>query len=302
MKLFVVTLAALLAVISASPRTGPFKVSVEKIETNLSPRVRRAALSLDEYRQEQLVDHNNYRDVHDASPLSLDANLNAEAQAYAEHLAQLGSMTHCTRAKRQLNQAGIGCDEGIHGNGENLAWSSSQTTDLNTATKMWYDEVCLYDFGNHGFSMETGHFTQVVWRPATLLGIGRASGSSGTFVVARYNVQQGMSFATNVGDKPASLDDDCGTAGTDEPEEPVAPVEVSALADARKDVCTNLGYPYPDHTPYPDQFGYNSCWLVCGNPASQYSFYIFPTYFFSDVIDCKKSDGSFGVCSGEVCN
>jgi hypothetical protein len=37
---------------------------------------------------------------------------------------------------------------------------------------MWYGEVQQYAFPDGGFSMETGHFTQVVWRQTTQLGCG----------------------------------------------------------------------------------------------------------------------------------
>ena len=37
---------------------------------------------------------------------------------------------------------------------------------------MWYGEVKQYAFPDGGFSMETGHFTQVVWRGTTQLGCG----------------------------------------------------------------------------------------------------------------------------------
>ncbi len=47
-----------------------------------------------------------------------------------------------------------------------------------------------YEFDTGAFTSSTGHFTQVVWKTSTELGIGRASskkdGMFCTFVVARY--------------------------------------------------------------------------------------------------------------------
>ena len=39
---------------------------------------------------------------------------------------------------------------------------------------MWYDEVKRYSFASGGFSMKTGHFTQLVWRGTREVGCGVA--------------------------------------------------------------------------------------------------------------------------------
>ena len=55
-----------------------------------------------------------------------------------------------------------------------------------------YNEITEYNFEQPGFSSTTGHFTQVVWKGSTRLGIGKATGyvdGFGTceFVVGRYS-------------------------------------------------------------------------------------------------------------------
>ena len=67
-----------------------------------------------------------------------------------------------------------------------------------------YKEVCKYNFNSPGYSSGTGHFTQVVWKGSTTLGMGKATDSSGrcTYVVARYrpagNVNTALHFKNNV--------------------------------------------------------------------------------------------------------
>ena len=69
-----------------------------------------------------------------------------------------------------------------------------------------YNEVCSpgYDFTSPSFSGGTGHFTQVVWKGSTVLGIGRAEGTirgmKCAYTVARYRPAGNMmgAFAQNV--------------------------------------------------------------------------------------------------------
>lgn len=52
---------------------------------------------------------------------------------------------------------------------------------------MWYDEVQKYDYNKPGFSAETGHFTQVVWKNSNKLGFGYANVNGYTASVALYS-------------------------------------------------------------------------------------------------------------------
>lgn len=51
---------------------------------------------------------------------------------------------------------------------------------------MWYNEVSSYNYNSPGFSMATGHFTQVVWNASTKLGMGLSVGAKGTYCVGQY--------------------------------------------------------------------------------------------------------------------
>lgn len=72
--------------------------------------------------------------------------------------------------------------------GENIYWASGKTVNGQTPVQAWYDEVKDYKFSkNSGFSSNTGHFTQVVWKSSEKMGVGIANVQNQTFVVANYD-------------------------------------------------------------------------------------------------------------------
>ena len=93
--------------------------------------------------------HNAHRANHCAPPLAWDENLVASAQAWADR---------CVFEHEQ----GTGV-------GENLFAAVGNASPA-AAVDGWYNEVTAYDFSAPGFSAETGHFTQVVWRNTTAVG------------------------------------------------------------------------------------------------------------------------------------
>ncbi len=102
--------------------------------------------------------HNRVRAKHCAGPLAWSAKLAQVAQQWANTLRDKGCM--------------FGHSGGSYG--ENLAAGTTGTLDAEAVVKMWYDEVAQYKFPDGGFSMQTGHFTQVVWRGTTQVGCGRS--------------------------------------------------------------------------------------------------------------------------------
>ncbi|XP_049819265.1 Golgi-associated plant pathogenesis-related protein 1-like [Aethina tumida] len=54
------------------------------------------------------------------------------------------------------------------------------------AVDTWYDEINRYNFNRYGFSKNTGHFTQVVWRGSQELGVGIARAGNKTYVCNYY--------------------------------------------------------------------------------------------------------------------
>jgi uncharacterized protein YkwD len=92
--------------------------------------------------------HNKYRTKHHAPPLKWDETLANYAQKWSN-----------------------GCvfehSQGQYG--ENLGLGYPNWTSVVDA---WYGEVKDYNYNKPGFSMDTGHFTQVVWKGTTKIGCG----------------------------------------------------------------------------------------------------------------------------------
>jgi hypothetical protein len=141
---------------------------------------------LTRFQRDGLKRHNYYRKHHQVGPMYLTAKLNEYSQKYAETLAQKNVMQHSTHD--QL--------EKIYGDwtGENLYtyWTSVSNLTLTGADAVdsWYSEIFDYDFKKcdtkNGKAI--GHFTQLVWKGSTQLGIGVAKNKqNNVYVVANYH-------------------------------------------------------------------------------------------------------------------
>ena len=120
-----------------------------------------------------LVDaHNAQRAKHCAGPLAWSPRLAQAAQQWADALKAQG----CKFGHKPRNAFG-----------ENLAAGTSGTLDGRAVADMWYDEVKLYKWPDGGFSMETGHFTQVIWRETTQIGCGVATCNGMDIYVCEYD-------------------------------------------------------------------------------------------------------------------
>ena len=134
---------------------------------------RLADLDLESLRNAILTRHNFYRKQHQVGDLVRNTDIDAISQDYSEKLAASGQFQH---SGNKFNGNALG---------ENLYKSYGMAVDGVGAVDMWYNEVKDYDFNNQGFSMGTGHFTQVVWKGSKNLGCGIACGS-GCVVTCNY--------------------------------------------------------------------------------------------------------------------
>jgi len=129
------------------------------------------------FKQEGLDKHNAYRKLHNVGSLKWDDRCAKHAQSYAEELARTNKFGHSNEAEF----------------GENLytSWSSAGSQiSAAAAVESWYNEI--KDFREYGAErpsnfQNVGHFTQVVWKGSTHVGMGAAVGSNGrVLVVANY--------------------------------------------------------------------------------------------------------------------
>lgn len=123
--------------------------------------------------------HNTYRARHCVPPMKWSAALADSARVWARK---------CTFSHEGTGQ------------GENLAWGTALSG--KSAVDLWYGEISKYNFAAPGFSMTTGHFTQVVWRSSQRLGCVVAVCGGQNFWVCRYspvgNSSNAGQFAQNV--------------------------------------------------------------------------------------------------------
>ncbi|KAG7240061.1 hypothetical protein INR49_028064 [Caranx melampygus] len=133
------------------------------------------------FQKEFLETHNAYRAKHNTPPLKLNSELTATAQAWANHLLATGTLAHSNT-----------------NDGENVFTmysSSSIKLTGKEAVDSWYNEIKDYNWGQPGFSGRTGHFTQVVWKDSTQLGVGMATDGKKAFVVGQYRPAGNMNMA-----------------------------------------------------------------------------------------------------------
>ena len=144
-----------------------------------------ANLNLKRMRELELEEHNRLRSLHGAPPLILNNELNQMAQNYAQVLAQKDVLEH-SKNRSLSGKPGAWV-------GENLYYYSAYPVceyKCGSMSRSWYDEIKDYDFQN-GKSKNggvVGHFTQVLWKDSTQLGIGVAKSSKNSvYVVGNYH-------------------------------------------------------------------------------------------------------------------
>ncbi|XP_076665297.1 uncharacterized protein LOC143367403 isoform X1 [Andrena cerasifolii] len=173
---------------SASPDSARYSSTpITKTDTR-KPSVRRSGPPK-EFVNVCLETHNFYRARHGVPPLRLSKQLCKTSQDWANILATRGRLEH---------RANIDYGENLY-----CMWSSNPKSIVSgdEPVNEWYAEEAQHQYGKEPTTLKTGHFTQVVWKDSTELGVGMARNRNGeVYVVCNYNPAGNFlgSFTENV--------------------------------------------------------------------------------------------------------
>ncbi|XP_053601616.1 uncharacterized protein LOC128670180 isoform X1 [Plodia interpunctella] len=158
----------------ASPNQRNSKNFTERA-TDLVNKFKSASISGDQFEEECLTAHNDYRRKHGVPPLKLNKKLCKYAEEWAKTLTKSGKMQHR--------------DQDEYGENIFYAWSSDPNFVVSGKDPVdkWYSEIKDHKFGKEPTNLGTGHFTQVVWEDTQEVGVGIARSKEGqVYVVANY--------------------------------------------------------------------------------------------------------------------
>lgn len=126
---------------------------------------------------ESLAFHNLSRQEVGVSPLSWSSELSSYAQEWADYLANNGCQLLHRPKKMNSSQYG-----------ENIYMGYGNVNPALDASKGWYSEIEEYRNTGSTYFYATGHYTQMVWRNTTKIGMGVARCPDGAYiVVANYD-------------------------------------------------------------------------------------------------------------------
>jgi len=118
-------------------------------------------------RRDALAKHNKYRARHGVPNLSWSNEIERNAQEWADKCV----FKHGNRNERK-------------GWGENLGIGYQS---MNEFIDGLYSEINNYNYNNPGFAMDTGHFTQIVWKGTKRLGCALGRGCDSKLWVCQYD-------------------------------------------------------------------------------------------------------------------
>ncbi|KPM45259.1 hypothetical protein AK830_g1268 [Neonectria ditissima] len=158
--------------VSTTKKATSTKTTAVAVKTTAAEVSTDSSLTTDQ--QAALDAHNAARSAVGNPDLVWDATLASGAQEWATHLVSLGTLEH----------------SGADGLGENLYMQYGTDSPYANAVAAFVEEKSSYNGETISESnyMTFGHYTQVIWKSTTKVGMAIASGTNGkTYVVARYS-------------------------------------------------------------------------------------------------------------------
>jgi pathogenesis-related protein 1 len=121
--------------------------------------------------------HNKVRADVGSPPIQWSAELAAYAQEWANHLIAKCKLDHRPNSGPWAQKYG-----------ENIFWGGGEEYTVLHACESWYSEIEKYQYGPLGASwFKTGHYTQMVWKSTTHLGMAKVVCKDGAIlIVANY--------------------------------------------------------------------------------------------------------------------
>ena len=127
-----------------------------------------------------LASHNAERANVGAPPMNWNASLAADAQVWADHLAQTGRFEHSPQPPRE------------HAVGENLWMGTAHAYSFEEMVGGWIDERKDFVDGifpnvsRTGNWEDVGHYTQLIWADTQEVGCALSSNGADEYLVCRY--------------------------------------------------------------------------------------------------------------------
>ncbi|CAG7714315.1 unnamed protein product [Allacma fusca] len=156
---------------SNNVKSTPTALTTEAAKENQKNAPRAKVLADKAFLDDCLNSHNFYRRKHKSPDLELDDDLCQVAQAYVTKLAKSGD---------SFQYSG-------NGFGENIFFTTVGPAGGKEACEAWYSESRNYDWDNIDKQKGTSHFTQMIWKGTTKLGMAMATSKHGIYVVAEYS-------------------------------------------------------------------------------------------------------------------
>ncbi|MFM9827238.1 MAG: CAP domain-containing protein [Sphingomonas sp.] len=132
-------------------------------------------------KEAMIAGHSDARAALGLAPLLWDAALAADAQAYADELAQTGRFEHAVQPRGKPHQGEnlwTGT-RGAYAYGEMIGhWLAEKRDFINRPTP---------SFSRTSRWQDVAHYTQIVWRRTTRMGCATASNARDDYLVCRYS-------------------------------------------------------------------------------------------------------------------